>query len=132
MKTLKLLRTLLLFLLAFNFVSCDNDDEGVNISQLSGQWAVTVPALDYDAVERYIFDTKNQTCEACLSGPAVDSFVRNYVYVIDKENMQITLTDKEHGITEKYEILSLSDNKMKWKNLMLESHETDKELVKEK
>ena len=135
MKTLNLLTTLLLFLLAFNFASCSNDDESdgtVDISQLSGQWAVKVPASELDAVERYVFNTKNQTCEALFSGPAVDGLLRNYVYVIDLENNQITLTDVKHKITEKYEILSLSANKMKWKNLMLETSETDKELVKEK
>lgn len=135
MKTRKLLGTLLLFLLALHFASCNDDDKvdgAFDISQLSGQWVVTIPKLKVDAVERYVFYTKSQTCEACVSGPAVDGLLRTYNYVIDMENKRITLTDEKYGITEKYEILSLSAEKMRWKNLVPTNENTDKELVKEK
>ena len=135
MKTQKLLGVLLLFLFAFSFGACSDDDEKEGVldySQLDGTWEVTVPVLDFDAVERYAFNTQSRTCEALLTGPSIYGTPRHYKYVIDLETNQITLTDEELQKTEVYEVQKLTAKQMNWKNLLHEKEGSDKQLVKKK
>lgn len=55
MKAQNLFRMLMLMVMAFSFISCTDEDDKVEISQLVGKWIVKEPVLPDDFVTSYTF-----------------------------------------------------------------------------
>lgn len=56
MKAQNLFRMLMLMVMAFSFISCTDEDDKVEVSQLVGKWIVKEPVLPDDFVTSYTFN----------------------------------------------------------------------------
>lgn len=119
MKTRNVWFALMLVCMAVGFVSCDDDETKdevkVDASWLTGKWVVRefVPSSDL-FVLYYTFDADG-TYERLSSGPTINSVPVYGTYKVNVDNKQILLHNQTVGITEKYDIVMQTPEKMKWK-----------------
>lgn len=116
MKTQGLFRILLLMLVAFSFASCADEENKIEISQLTGKWVVTEPELKDNYVMSYTFYA-DKTCDIYTGSPLSNGKPINCTYTISEVDQLITIVDMERlHPTEKYYIVEFTPGKMKWKN----------------
>lgn len=132
MKTLNLFGMLALFLFAFTFSSCsDDDDNVVDTSRLQGIWFVTKPVLPDEYVTSYTFNA-DHTCSIYTGSPLSNGVPLERTYQIDKDGNIIKFFDKEKNCTEQYRIVKLTSDEMEWKCVSPTAEYTDKWLEKYK
>lgn len=129
MKTQNLFSMLMLVFMAFSFISCADEDNTVEISQLEGLWLVREPALEDDNVTSYTFKADN-TCEIYTGNPLSNGVAHYCTYEISDDKKLITIVEKERDYTEQYYILKLTSDEMKWKNASPKDGNSDKRLEK--
>ena len=109
MKTQSLFRILLLLLVVFGFSSCADEDNTIEISQLTGTWA----DIHEDYTTLYVFGS-NKTCQISVVGPAINSDSRDCTYEISEDYKFIKLTDTETHFERQYQILKMTSSEMEW------------------
>ena len=60
MKAQNLFRMLMLMVMAFSFISCTDEDDKVEVSQLVGKWIVKEPVLPDDFCLLYTSDAADE------------------------------------------------------------------------
>lgn len=130
MKTRNFFGLMLGCIAAFCFISCSDDDNEVDFSQLKGIWAVTEPVLEDDYVTTYTFNTDNHTCSIYTGSPLSNGVALVCTYHISKDGRSITFRNDERQHTEKYQILKQTSCEMEWKNITPEDGNPDKRLTK--
>lgn len=131
MKTRNLFSMLALLLFAFSFISCADEDNTIEIAELTGTWFVTKPVLADDYVTSYKFNA-DMTCEIYTGSPLSNGVPLYRTYVISLDKKLITLYDKDGKYTEQYHILKFTSDEMEWKNASPKDGNSDKLLEKYK
>lgn len=131
MKTQNLFSMLMLVFIAFSFISCADEDNTVEISQLEGLWFVKEPVLKDDFVTSYTFNA-DKTCEIYTGSPSSNGVPLYCTYEISSDKKLITIVEKERDHTERYHILKLTSDEMKWENASPKDGNSDKRLEKYK
>ncbi|WP_300698100.1 lipocalin family protein [Bacteroides sp.] len=131
MKTQNLFSMLMLVFMAFSFISCADEDNTVEISQLEGLWFVKEPVLEDDYVTSYTFKA-DKTCEIYTGSPLSNGIPLYRTYQISNDKKLVTIFDKEGHYTEQYHILKLTSDEMKWENASPKDGNSDKRLEKYK
>ncbi len=129
MKTLNLFCMLGLVIMAFSFISCTDEDNKVEISQLVGKWIVKEPVLQDDYVTSYTFNA-DKTYETYTGSPLSNGVPLHGTYIISLDENLIMLYGKEGHCTEQYNILQLTSKEMRWENTSPEDGNSDKRLEK--
>lgn len=129
MKAQNLFRMLMLMVMAFSFISCTDEDDKVEVSQLVGKWIVKEPVLQDDFVTSYTFNA-DKTYEVYTGSPSSNGVPLRGTYIISLDKKLITLYDKEEHYTEQYHILKLTSKEMKWENASSKDGNSDKRLEK--
>ena len=131
MKAQNLFRMLMLMVMAFSFISCTDEDDKVEVSQLVGKWIVREPVLPDDFVTSYTFNA-DKTYEVYTGSPSSNGVPLRGTYIISLDKKLIMLYDKEEHYTEQYHILKLTSKEMKWENASPKDGNSDKRLEKYK
>lgn len=125
MKTQHLFSMLVILMLVFGFSSCADEDNTIEISQLTGIWA----DVHEDYTTFYTFGSNN-TCLIEMVGPLIDAIPVYCTYEISDDYKFITLKDKEGPYMEQYHIIKLTSNEMIWKDTKSGSENTEIHLEK--
>ena len=81
MKAQNLFRMLMLMVMAFSFISCTDEDDKVEVSQLVGKWIVKEPVLPDDFVTSYTFNA-DKTYEVYTGSPSSNGVPLRGTYII--------------------------------------------------
>ena len=117
--------------MAFSFISCTDEDDKVEVSQLVGKWIVKEPVLPDDFVTSYTFNA-DKTYEVYTGSPSSNGVPLRGTYIISLDKKLIMLYDKEEHYTEQYHILKLTSKEMKWETASPKDGNSDKRLEKYK
>lgn len=115
------LSTILVCMLSlFAASSCSDDDDTVDMSQLSGSWERTYPKdVVAEGFVVYTFKPSTATCEIFVyDALAAKDTTQVKSYYVSDDNHEITIFDNicddQPHITDQWQILKLTHNKMVW------------------
>ncbi len=110
---------LLSFFAVLLVVACEQEEK-VDISQLTGKWRVTTddPRLMIDSCIEYTFNS-DMTCSLYTADVLSDSDTTYYyTHVINRYNHILSFYDEEHDqYVKQYDIRKLNSKELRWKRI---------------